>query len=252
MKHVVFCDFDGTITVQDSIDAMYDAFGPSDWLTIAKRLRAEGLRSRRIIKTMLGMLDASREQIVRLLRTLRVREGFPEFRRFCRRSGADLVIMSEGICLSVETVLHERGIDDLPYFGNVLVRGEDGKWTTLNPHQSAECDDCGNCKSAHLVERKKKGEAVIYVGDGPTDRCPALVADFVFAVNSLADFCDSAGIPYLRFESFSEVVREMSREDFTRRLEAEASRDLERKTTLPKPNRAARIRTPRDLSGKTT
>lgn len=235
MKHVIFTDFDGTITTKDTIDAMYDAFGPEDWPAVLKNLYAQGLRSRRVIKRMLGILDCTREQIVELLRTLPVRDGFVEFREFCRSKGYELIIMSEGIGLSVETVLHERGIDDLPYFGNVLVRDSRGRWTTMNPHLHPDCGDCGNCKSAHLIERKRRGDAVVYVGDGATDRCPAQAADVVFATGYLAEFCKKTGVPFLPFETFGDVIVEMSREDFTGRLEAEAVRDLDRKTTLPNP-----------------
>lgn len=234
-RRVVFCDFDGTITARDTIDAMYDAFGPDDWRNAAGDLYTKGLRSRQIIKRMLGMLDCTRDEIVELLRTLPIRDGFVEFREFCRNNRHELIVMSEGIGLSVETVLHERGIDDLPYFGNVLVRDGDGRWTTENPHLHAECTDCGNCKSAHLIKRKKQGDGVIYVGDGPTDRCPARVADILFATNYLADFCAKNKLPFIPFETFHDVIAEMSKDDFAGRLEAEAGRDFERKTTLPGP-----------------
>ena len=239
MKHVVFCDFDGTITAKDTIDAMYDAFGPEDWPAIATELYNKGKRSRQIIKRILGMLNCTRRDIVELLQTLPIREGFVEFREFCRESDYELIIMSEGIGLSVETVLHERGIDDLKYFGNVLARDAEGKWTTENPHLHPDCDACGNCKSAHVIERKKQGDAVVYIGDGPTDRCPAQVTDILFATNLLADFCARTGVPFVRFETFHDVIEEMSKEDFLGRLEAEAARDLQRKTTLPDPERHA-------------
>ena len=234
MKSVVFCDFDGTITAHDTIDAMYDAFGPNDWPAVAKDLYHQGLRSRLIIKKMLGMLKASREEIVEVLRAIPIRDGFVRFYEFCRDRDVELIIMSEGIGLSVETVLHERGIDDLPYFGNVLV-AEDGWWTTTNPHMHPDCTDCGNCKSAHVIARKKSGDAVVYIGDGATDRCPAQVADVVFATGHLARFCETQRIPFVPFETFDDVAAEMSKPDFMQRLEAEAAKDLERKTTLPSP-----------------
>ena len=235
MNHVVFCDFDGTVTAKDTIDAMYDAFGPEDWPAIATELYDQGLRSRQIIKTMLGKLHCTREQIVKLLQTLPIRDGFVEFHRFCRDNDYELILMSEGVGLSVETVLHERGIDDLRYFGNVLVRDDEGRWTTENPHLHPDCHDCGNCKSAHIIERKRRGDAVVYVGDGPTDRCPAQVTDILFATDYLADFCTRTGMPFVRFGTFHDVIKEMSKEDFLPRWEAEARRDLQRKTTLPNP-----------------
>ena len=131
-------------------------------------------------------------------------------------------------------MLHERGIDDLPYFGNVLVE-TDGRWTTENPHMHPDCTDCGNCKSAHLIDRKKRGDATVYIGDGATDRCPAQVADVVFATGFLAHFCEAQHIPFIPFETFDDVVREMSTDGFIARLEEASSRDLARKTTLPNP-----------------
>jgi len=236
MKHVVFSDFDGTVTERDTLDAMYDAFGPPDWPALVKDLHAKGLRSRRIIQKLLATFNVTRREMVEFLRTIPLRRGFVEFREFCRANDYELILMSEGVGLSVQTVLHERGIDDLPYFGNTLVRGADGRWTTLNPHRHPDCADCGNCKSRHLIERKKRGDAVIYVGDGPTDRCAAKVADFVFATGYLTRFCEKHDIPFVPFETFEDVAREMSKEDFLRRLEAEAARDVARKTTLPRPD----------------
>ncbi len=238
MNHVIFSDFDGTITARDTIDAMYDEFGVENWPAVAKDLYAQGLRSRQIIKRMLGMLDASHEEIVALLRTLPLRPGFDEFREFCKADGWELVIMSEGISLSVETVLHERGINNLPYFGNVLERDKDGRWTTSNPHASEECHDCGNCKSSHVIDRKKAGDAVVYIGDGATDRCPAMVSDIVFATGYLSKFCARTGIPFIPFTTFHDVVAEMEKPDFVSRLEAQAGLHLDRKTSLPDPDQA--------------
>ena len=235
MKHVVFCDFDGTITAHDTIDAMYDAFGPDDWPAVAKDLYHQGLRSRLIIKKMLGMLNATREQIIEVLRGIPIREGFVDFYNFCRERDIELIIMSEGIGLSVETVLHERGIDDLPYFGNVLVSDDDGRWTTENPHMHPDCTDCGNCKSAHVIARKQAGDATVYIGDGATDRCPAQVADLVFATGYLAHFCEEQKIPFIPFETFGDVAAEMAGPEFIARLETEAAKDIQRKTTLPNP-----------------
>ena len=47
---------------------------------------------------------------------------------------------------------------------------------------------------------------LVYVGDGYSDRCAALVADRVFATDGLADYLAERGVPHERFETFHEVV----------------------------------------------
>ena len=45
------------------------------------------------------------------------------------------------------------------------------------------------------------------IGDGTSDRHAALVADVVFAKDSLAAWCDSAGVTYTPFDGLDDVRR---------------------------------------------
>ncbi len=85
MRHVVFSDFDGTITAKDTIDAMYDAFGAENWPAVAKDLYSQGLRSRQIIKRMIGMVDATHEEIV--AHDIAASPGKPAAGPFCEGFG---------------------------------------------------------------------------------------------------------------------------------------------------------------------
>jgi 2-hydroxy-3-keto-5-methylthiopentenyl-1-phosphate phosphatase len=49
-------------------------------------------------------------------------------------------------------------------------------------------------------------DRVIYIGDGYSDRCPAMQADIVFAKDHLADLMDEKGVQYEPFESFADVI----------------------------------------------
>jgi hypothetical protein len=50
------------------------------------------------------------------------------------------------------------------------------------------------------------GRAVVFVGDGPSDRYAAHHADVVFAKWSLERWCRSRGIAYLPWERLSDVA----------------------------------------------
>ncbi|MFW6437913.1 MAG: 2-hydroxy-3-keto-5-methylthiopentenyl-1-phosphate phosphatase, partial [Armatimonadota bacterium] len=51
-----------------------------------------------------------------------------------------------------------------------------------------------------------KYDRVIYIGDGYSDRCPAMQADIVFAKHHLADLMDENGREYEDFDTFSDII----------------------------------------------
>ena len=64
------------------------------------------------------------------------------------------------------------------------------------------CDVCGDwCKRGGLPEGR-----IVYVGDGYSDRCPALAAERVFARAGLADYLEREGRPYEPFETLGDVL----------------------------------------------
>ena len=233
MRKIIFCDFDGTIATHDTLDAIQDVYGPSDWRERYSLMRRAGSSARDTIRKTLESCKATPEQIEELIRSIDLRPGFEEFVRLVRSIGYEFIIQSEGIDLSIRIVLHERGLDDIPYFTNRFVVNDEGRPSTRNIHSHPDCPVCGNCKASHLIEARKAGAAIVYIGDGITDRCPAQISDVVFARAELADWCQSREMPFIRFDTFHDVMSEFRKEDFEARLEAESRKDLERKLTLP-------------------
>jgi 2-hydroxy-3-keto-5-methylthiopentenyl-1-phosphate phosphatase len=65
------------------------------------------------------------------------------------------------------------------------------------------CEVCGDwCKRAGLPDGP-----FVYVGDGYSDRCPALAAERVFARAGLAEYLDAEGRPYEPFADLADVLR---------------------------------------------
>lgn len=233
MRRIVFCDFDGTIATHDTLDAIQDIYGPSDWRERYGEMRRSGTSARDTIRKTLESCNATLEQITQLISTIEIRAGFEEFLTFVRTQGYEFTIQSEGIDLGIKIVLHQRGLDDIPYFTNRFVINDEGRPSTVNIHTHPDCPVCGNCKASHLIEARKSGAAIVYIGDGTTDRCPAQLADVVFARAELAEWCRAEGVPFIQFEDFNDVLREFQAEDFESRLEAESRKDVERKLILP-------------------
>jgi 2-hydroxy-3-keto-5-methylthiopentenyl-1-phosphate phosphatase len=241
MRKIVFSDFDGTITEHDTLDAVQDVYGPSNWRDMYGQMRRSGMSARDVTRKVLESCQASPEQIEKLIDGIGIRAGFQDFVKCVRGRGYEFIIQSEGIDLSIKLILHARGMDDIPYFTNRYVINAEGRPSTAHLHSHPDCPVCGNCKSQHLIEARKSGvdstgspqAAIVYIGNGSTDRCPAQVADVVFARDELATWCARHGVKCIPFEDFRDVMREFEKEDFEARLAAESQRDLERKMKLP-------------------
>ncbi len=81
---------------------------------------------------------------------------------------------------------------DLPVATNATVLGRGGAGVTF-PYGHPACLVCGTCKRERVRRHQEAGRAVVFVGDGPSDRYAAHHADVVFAKASLADWCERAG-----------------------------------------------------------
>ena len=72
-------------------------------------------------------------------------------------------------------------------------------------------------------------QIVVFIPDGESD----ISGVHILVDAELADTKND--LPFVPFETFHDVIAEISKDDFAARLEAEVGRDLERKTTLPGP-----------------
>jgi hypothetical protein len=79
------------------------------------------------------------------------------------------------------------------------------------PYGHPACFVCGTCKRERVRLHQAAGRAVVFVGDGTSDRYAAAHADVVFAKESLARICAAQGWPFIEWESFVDVRAEVER-----------------------------------------
>jgi 2-hydroxy-3-keto-5-methylthiopentenyl-1-phosphate phosphatase len=128
-----------------------------------------------------------------LLERVRIRPGFHEFAAAHRP-----LIVSVGFRELIAPILAREGIE-------LELRANRVDWTAQGwrPCFRSEepCAVCGEaCKRSALPDG-----AVVYIGDGFSDRCASLAADRVFARDGLARYLDSVGAAYEAFEDFHDV-----------------------------------------------
>ncbi|AEI42560.1 2-hydroxy-3-keto-5-methylthiopentenyl-1-phosphate phosphatase [Paenibacillus mucilaginosus] len=209
-QRVIFCDFDGTITVNDNIVAIMKHFQPPGWDTIVEDVLAKRVSVREGVGRMFALLPTERRQEITdyAIGNVTIREGFRELLEYCRREGITFLVTSGGIDFFVYPVLSPFPIPE----ENIYCNGSDFNGSHIEilwPHACDEhChNDCGMCKTAIIRSYPSDTHERILIGDSITDFEGAKLADLVFARAHLVDLCRELGLNYKPFETFHEVIR---------------------------------------------
>jgi 2-hydroxy-3-keto-5-methylthiopentenyl-1-phosphate phosphatase len=95
VKRIVFCDFDGTITVEETFVAMITRFAPEVSALILPEIYAKRMTLRQGVRQMLESIPSSSyAAIVEFTHTQPIRAGFVEFLDFLKTERISIVIIS--------------------------------------------------------------------------------------------------------------------------------------------------------------
>ncbi|MFD1955682.1 2-hydroxy-3-keto-5-methylthiopentenyl-1-phosphate phosphatase [Paenibacillus thailandensis] len=214
-QRVIFCDFDGTITVNDNIVAIIRHFNPPGWEAIAEQVLAQQISIRDGVGRMFRLLPASlKEQVVDYgISNVRIREGFAELLAYAKEAGIDFYVTSGGIDFFVYPVLERFGIPTNHIFCNGSdFSGERIEITWPHPCDEHCNNDCGMCKTTIMRRFPSDRYERIIIGDSVTDFEGAKLADVVYSRSHLTEKCRELGLAHTEFETFHDIIDDMKRE----------------------------------------
>jgi 2-hydroxy-3-keto-5-methylthiopentenyl-1-phosphate phosphatase len=187
-------DWDGTITVRDSLVQVIHEFGDPALLAELEPRVGVDLTLHEEIALEFAAITAPREDVVRwVIENVEVRPGLHEL------AALEPLVISAGFHELIEPVLARERVE-LEVLANRVEARPDG-WR-VRFRDEAACATCGEpCKRGSLA-----GEPYVYVGDGYSDRCAALAAARVFARDALARYLDGVGVAYEPFDDLRDVT----------------------------------------------
>lgn len=191
-------DWDGTVTVRDSLVQVLHEFGDPSLLAELEPRVGVDLTLHEEIALEFETLSATMDEVVDwVLDNVEVRQGLPEL------AVLEPLVISAGFHELIQPVLQREGIG-LEVLANNVEAGPNG-WR-VRFRDEAACATCGEpCKRGALA-----GEPYVYVGDGYSDRCAALAANRVFARDGLARHLDARGVAYEPFDDLRDVALALS------------------------------------------
>jgi 2-hydroxy-3-keto-5-methylthiopentenyl-1-phosphate phosphatase len=188
-------DWDGTVTVRDSLVEVIHAFGdPAILAELEPRVGHDLTLHEEIALEFAAITTPIAEVAAWVVEHVEVRAGLHELAEAHRPT-----VISAGFHELIEPVLTREGVE-LDVLAN-RVEETGGGWR-VHWRDEAVCVTCGEpCKRGALA-----GEPYVYVGDGYSDRCAALAAERVFARDGLAAYLERRDVPFAPFETLADVA----------------------------------------------
>jgi 2-hydroxy-3-keto-5-methylthiopentenyl-1-phosphate phosphatase len=205
MKRIVFCDFDGTITVAETFVAMISKFAPEVSALVLPEIYAKRVTLRQGVRQMLESIPSlSYSDLIEFTRVQPIRAGFVEFLDFLKTAQIPLVIISGGLQGMVESVLE-------PYMDRIQAIHAIEADTSGNYLQVKSRYESGTevVAKAEIIASYGADESIA-IGDSITDWNMAMAASIVFARPPLTDYLDERQKPYFTWNNFIDIRDAMS------------------------------------------
>lgn len=208
MRLAVFCDFDGTFSVQDVGSTLAQRHAGDERPKAWARYERGEITAWQYNMEILDGLPLSQAEVERFLETIELDPGAKTLVRWCEEQGVPFRILSDGFDTNLDR-LQELLDVRFSYDANHL-RYEGDLWR-LAPGCPSETCGCGTgvCKRGRIdvVRAEHPDATLVHIGNGRvSDYCGAVAADLAFAKDTLAIELEKHGEAFERFETLHDVI----------------------------------------------
>jgi 2-hydroxy-3-keto-5-methylthiopentenyl-1-phosphate phosphatase len=196
---IVFCDFDGTITVQETFVAVLKQYSPKA-VDIIPQIYDLKLTLRQGVRQMLEAIPSTAyPKILEFAKTAPLRAGLADFLQYLKQQHIPCIIISGGLQEMVEIAL----ADFYPYLTAIYAVSVETTGEFLQVYSPVE-GETEFVSKVDLMQQHPCREKII-IGDSVTDLNMALAGDTVFARDRLAHYLDERHIKYHFWENFHDI-----------------------------------------------
>jgi 2-hydroxy-3-keto-5-methylthiopentenyl-1-phosphate phosphatase len=201
VKPIVFCDFDGTITAQETFVAVLKQFSPELAAKLIPQMYELKITLREGVRQILESIPSSQlPEIIEFAQSQPIRAGFSEFLDFLESQNIQFVIISGGLRVMVETVLGKELIKKVTAIHAIDVDTTGSHFRVISNYEGeTELVDKVKVMSLYATEQQ------IAIGDSVTDLNMALNVPVVFARDRLKAYLDQRQKPYIDWQDFWEI-----------------------------------------------
>ena len=201
---VVYVDYDGTITDQDTFAVLArDLVPPPRWQQLEDELAQGTLTLREMLSIHASYMRSSlAEADAILVQRVAFDASFGDFVAECERQKVAVAVLSSGVAALITCALQRHGLARVQLLASDVSIEPQG-WVFHHRDESAN----GHDKAATVRRAQAAGQKVVFIGDGVSDYAAALTADIRFAKRGrpLEGFLRERQIPFTAFTTFTQV-----------------------------------------------
>ena len=200
---IIFCDFDGTITTEETfVGSFLQVSRQEDLVHWFGKLQNHEITLRECTETLFSLVPSERyAKIEAYAETAQIREGFGDFLDAAAAHGCGVVVISGGIRTMQEKIL-------APYLSRITDfyscdLDVSGPYMKFSSQYASEEENMSKEKIMALYTYRQ----AICIGDSITDIRMSQHADVVFARDGLKAYLEEQGKPYHPWETFYDIIK---------------------------------------------
>ena len=197
-------DYDGTISKVDVSELLLTRFFVADWHTDDVEYAEGRIGSRTFFRRQMPNFQGRLEDVVAYAEAQPHDPAFAGFVRLADELHVPVEVVSDGLGFFIAPALERLGVPDVSVVTS-RTTFRDGRVEMTFPNGNPDCLVCGTCKRQRVFAHQAAGRAVVFVGDGESDRYAAAYSDLIFAKDELIDVCRSQGWEFKPWNDFDEV-----------------------------------------------
>lgn len=205
-ERIVFCDFDGTITTQETFVAAIKRYAPELSAELIPQMYALQITLREGVLRILESIPSSvYPEIIEWVAAQPQRPGLSDFLGFLERQEIPFIVITGGLREMVKTALKPLSHQIYAIYG-VDVNTQSSHFQVSSPAE-------GETELVSKVDlmRRHPSQSTVVIGDSVTDLSMALAGDMVFARDRLAQYLDERNIAYLPWTDFHDIQQALTK-----------------------------------------
>lgn len=202
VEWIVFCDFDGTITEEETLEKFFQNFYEEDVREVAERMLSNGYSVKKGIREMMSHVPSDAYvKCISSMKGAKIRPGFQEFLTYLRQRNIMFVIVSGGLRDMIEAVLCDV-ISDIKYIYSADV-SLNKEYTEL---YSIYESDWELVSKVDIMQQFDYGKSIC-IGDSYTDIIIAENSHMVFARDRLKQAMEQKRKKYYCYDTFFDIIK---------------------------------------------
>jgi 2-hydroxy-3-keto-5-methylthiopentenyl-1-phosphate phosphatase len=205
----VFCDFDGTFSVQDVGSTLARERLAARRQQLWARFEQGEFTAWSYVVELFDGFALPQAELRRFLETIQLDHGARGLVDWCAEARVPFQVLSDGFDWNLDRLQEIHGIRFAYRANHLEYQGDVWRISPGGPNPACGCGT-GTCKRGLIAAHRKANPKAfcVHVGNGRvSDLCGALEADLAFAKDTLVDALRERGRSFVPFESLDDVRR---------------------------------------------